>query len=147
MVQRAPLIRGEQSLSFARWTPTIDIIKRHFRKLVMARERRNEKAEMIKKRMIMRVPKWQTSRSLWLYRLQSAWCVGRNFCGYLILRFFPNRKNSQNIVPANNSNNKVDFFAQHTSFISVSCLIPYCCSLGHVLTDRHVHIRLVKVSF
>ena len=36
-----------------------------------------------------------------------AWCVGRNFCGYLILRFFPNRKNSQNIVPANNSNNKV----------------------------------------
>ena len=37
-----------------------------------------------------------------------AWCVGRNFCEYLILRFFPNRKNSQNIVPANNSNNKVD---------------------------------------
>ena len=32
-----------------------------------------------------------------------AWCVGRNFCGYLILRFFPNRKNSQNIVPANKS--------------------------------------------
>ena len=38
---------------------------------------------------------------------QMAWYVGRNFCGYLILRFFPNRKNSQNIVPANNSNNKV----------------------------------------
>ena len=37
-----------------------------------------------------------------------AWCVGRNFCGYLILRFFSNRKTLQNIVPANNSNNKVN---------------------------------------
>ena len=45
-----------------------------------------------------------------LFIHQSAWCVGRNFCGYLILRFFPNRKNSQNIVPANNSNNKVAYF-------------------------------------
>ena len=34
-----------------------------------------------------------------------ACCVGRNFCGYLILRLFPNRKNLQNIVPAKNSNN------------------------------------------
>ena len=42
-----------------------------------------------------------------LFIHHSAWCIGRNFCGYLILRFFPNRKNSQNIVPANNSNNKV----------------------------------------
>ena len=38
---------------------------------------------------------------------RNTWYVGRNFCGYLILRIFPNRKNSQNIVPANNSNNKV----------------------------------------
>ena len=45
--------------------------------------------------------------ALWLCIHHSAWYVGRNFCGYLILRFFPNRKNSQNIVPANNSNNKV----------------------------------------
>ena len=44
---------------------------------------------------------------------QSAWCVGRNFCGYLILRFFPNCKNSQNIIPANDSNNKVDLL--HTA--------------------------------
>ena len=56
---------------------------------------------------IMHVPKWQTSRSLWLYIHQSARYVGSNFCGYLFLRFFPNRKNSQNIVPANNSNSKV----------------------------------------
>ena len=53
------------------------------------------------------VPKWKTSRSFWLYIHHGTWRDGRNFCGYLILRFFPNRKNSQNIVPANNSNNKV----------------------------------------
>ena len=45
--------------------------------------------------------------SFWLYIHHGTWRDGRNFCGYLILRFFPNRKNSQNIVPANNSNNKV----------------------------------------
>ena len=51
----------------------------------------------------------KSSRSLWLYVHQGAWYVGRNFCGYLILQFFfPNRKYSQNIEPANNSNNKVD---------------------------------------
>ena len=38
---------------------------------------------------------------------QSVRYFDRNFCGYLILRFFQNRKNSQNIVPANNSNIKV----------------------------------------
>ena len=43
--------------------------------------------------------------------------VGRNFCGYLILRFSANRKNSLNIVPANNSNNKVcDFGSSGTRF-------------------------------
>ena len=41
------------------------------------------------------------------YIHQSARYVGRNFCGYLILRFFPNRKNSQNKVPANNCSRKV----------------------------------------
>ena len=68
------------------------------------RKKRNRRNDQ--KRMILHVPKWKTSRSFWLYIRQSAWRVGRNFCGYLILRFFPNRKNSQNIVPANNSNNK-----------------------------------------
>ena len=62
------------------------------------------------KRVIKHVLKWKTPRSFWLHIHQSAWCVGRNFCGYLILRFFLNRKNSQNIVPANNSNNKVPNF-------------------------------------
>ena len=32
---------------------------------------------------------------------------GRNFCGYLTLQFFPNRKILQNIVPAINGYNKV----------------------------------------
>ena len=32
------------------------------------------------------------------------------FAGTYFLRFFPNRKNSQNIVPANNSNIKVGLF-------------------------------------
>ena len=42
-MQRAPVIRKQQE------TPTaIDIIKRHFLKLVMAREGRKEKAERIK---------------------------------------------------------------------------------------------------
>ena len=42
-------LSGEQSLSFIRETPTvIDIIKRHFLELVMAREGRKEKAETIK---------------------------------------------------------------------------------------------------
>ena len=67
------------------------------------------------KRLVMHVSKWQTSRSLWLYIHQSARCVGRNFCGYLILRFFPNRKNSQNIVPANNSNIKVAWLVSSRS--------------------------------
>ena len=61
----------------------------------------------MKKEISVCVPKRQTSHGLWLYIHHSVRCVGRNFCGYLILRFFPNRKNSQNIVPANNSNNKV----------------------------------------
>ena len=28
------------------------------------------------------------------------------------------------------------FFAQHTSFVPVSCLVPCCCNLGHVITDH-----------
>ena len=44
MVQRAPVIRKEQSLRLlSRETPTFDIIKRHFCKLVMARERSKER--------------------------------------------------------------------------------------------------------
>ena len=58
------------------------------------------------KRKIMPDPKSKTPHSLW-YTLECLISVGRNFCGYLILRYFPNRQNSQNIVPANNSNNKV----------------------------------------
>ena len=43
-VQRAPVIRKEQSLRLlSRETPTFDIIKRHFCKLVMARERSKER--------------------------------------------------------------------------------------------------------
>ena len=53
-----------------------------------------------------------------------AWYVGRIFCGYLILRFFPNRKNSQNIVPANNSNNKVSAGALNSDF-KVSLIFPF----------------------
>ena len=45
----------------------------------------------------------KSSRSLWLYVHQGAWYVRGKFCD-----FFPNRKYSQNIVPTNNSNNKVD---------------------------------------
>ena len=99
-------IRQEQSLSFARETPTIDIKKRHFPKLVMAREGRKEKAEKIKREWLACAPKVANITQFVIVHTPQ-WCVGRNFCGYLILRFFPNRKNSQNIVPANNSNNKV----------------------------------------
>ena len=60
-----------------------------------------------------------------------ACCVGlRNFCGYLILRFFPNRKNSQNKVPANNSNNEVTFALGYTKlnhylmFAALGILFP-----------------------
>ena len=50
MVQRAPIIRYEQSLSFARETATIiDVIKRHFLELVTAREGPKEKAETLKR--------------------------------------------------------------------------------------------------
>ena len=50
MVQRAPIIRYEQSLSFARETATIiDVIKRHFLELVTAREGTKEKAEALKR--------------------------------------------------------------------------------------------------
>ena len=59
----------------------------------------------------------KSSLSLWLYVHQGAWYVGRNFCGYLILRFF---FRIANIVPANNSNNKVDlifFGLKNTSLI------------------------------
>ena len=52
MVQRAPVIRWEQSLKFARATPTIiNIIKRHFLELVMAWEERKEKAETINREL------------------------------------------------------------------------------------------------
>ena len=48
MVQRAPVIREEQS--FIRETPTIiDIIERHCLELVTAREGRKDKAETIKR--------------------------------------------------------------------------------------------------
>ena len=47
------------------------------------------------------------------------------FCGYLILRFFPNRKNSQNIVPANNSNNKV-VSKSNSSRVSIVCKGTRC---------------------
>ena len=98
------LISGKNKvlISFARETPTIiDIIKRHLLELVMAREGRKEKAETIKENG------YACFKMENQFLILHAWCVGRNFCGYLILRFFPNRKNSQNIVPANNSNNKV----------------------------------------
>ena len=88
----------------ARKTPTIiDVIKRHFLELVMAWEGRKENNQ---KRMIMMFQSGKHHAVCDCVH-QSAWSVGRNFCGYLNLRFFPNRKNSQNIVPANNSNNKV----------------------------------------
>ena len=108
-------------MNFARETPTIiDIIKRHFLELVMARKGRKERQKRSKENdyACSKVEnRW--SRSLWLYIHHGAWCDGRNFCGYLILRFFPNRKNSQNIVPANNSNNKV--FVICVSFRRVCC--------------------------
>ena len=61
----------------------------------------------------------KSSRRLWLYVHQGAWYVGRNFCWYLILWFFSESKYSQNIVPANNSKNKVDLFLslKNTSLI------------------------------
>ena len=70
--------------------------------------------------MILHVSKWKTSRCHTVRdctQPESAWCVGRGFLGYLILRFFPNRKHSQNIVPANNSNNKVYLFSSYTHTI------------------------------
>ena len=48
-----------------RETPTnIDIIKLQFLELVMARERRKEKAKSDQKRIVMRVATSKTSRSL-----------------------------------------------------------------------------------
>ena len=41
----------------------IDVIKRHFPELVMAREESKENAKNNQERMIMHVPKWKTSRS------------------------------------------------------------------------------------
>ena len=91
----------------ARKTPTIiDVIKRHFLELVMAHEGRKENAETIKREWLCMFQSENITQFV-IVEHQSAWCVGRNVCGYLILRIFPNRKNSQNIVPANNSNNKV----------------------------------------
>ena len=57
IVQRAPVIRQEHGLSFARETPMIDIKKRHFPKLVIAREGIREKAEKIKREWFSCVPK------------------------------------------------------------------------------------------
>ena len=97
MVQRAPINRYEQSLSFARETATIiDVIKRHF--LVTAPEGTKEKAENAQKRMVMHVPKQKTSRSSSIDCIRVPDVLVEFFCGYLILRFFLNRKNSQNIV-------------------------------------------------
>ena len=74
----------------------------------MAREGRKEKAETIKENGYACYENGYACLKMKnQFLILHAWCVGRNFCGYLILRFFPNRKNSQNIVPANNSNNKV----------------------------------------
>ena len=53
MVQRAPIIRYEQSLSFARETATIiDAIKRHFLELVTAPEGTKENAETLKRKRL-----------------------------------------------------------------------------------------------
>ena len=73
-----------------------------------------------------------------------AWCVGRNFCGYLILRFFPNRKNSQNIVSANNSNNKVisDFVPRSVRIIQKKCT---CFPIGDVRDRRRERYNRVYV--
>ena len=110
MVQRAPVIQWEQSLRLL-----VKLPRSISSNVTFASSwwhgKEVKKGRNDQKRMIIHVPKWQTSRSLWLYIHQSARCVGRNFCGYLFLRFFPNRKNSQNIVPANNSNNKVMVFS------------------------------------
>ena len=43
MVQRAPAYPVRTKFTFARETPTVDIIKRHFCKLVMAQERSKER--------------------------------------------------------------------------------------------------------
>ena len=97
-------------LCFTRETPTIIyIIKRHFLELVMACTgiKEEKKRQKRSKRKIMD-PKWKTITQFVVVFNLSVRCVDRNFCGYLILRFFQNRKNSQNIVPANNSNIKVD---------------------------------------
>ena len=74
----------------------------------MGREGRKERQKWSKEKDYA-WSKMENHAALWLYIHHSAWYVGRIFCGYLTLRFFPNRKNSQNIVhvPANNSNNKV----------------------------------------
>ena len=74
--------------------PRSSIIKRLLLDLVMAREGRKEKAETIKTDEYA-CSKIENVRQ-YLIVHQSAWCVGRTFCGYLILRLFPNRKNSQN---------------------------------------------------
>ena len=97
-----------------------------------------KKRQKRSKRMVMHVLKGKPVSDLILH----AWCVGRNFCGYLILRFFSKSQNSENVVPANNSNSKVIetlykrttsvarftnfsfelFYAIFTEYASVLCL-------------------------
>ena len=123
-----------KSLCFARETATIiDVIKRHFLELVMAREGTKGKAETLKREWLcMFQSRKHYAVQVWLY--QSARCVGRNFCGYLSLRFFLNRKNSQNIVPANNSNSKVPWSGSSHM---------HACTRAHTLT----HTRTILNYF
>ena len=75
----------------------------------MARVGKEERESRLndQKRMIMHVPTWKhhaVCDCIKLY-IRVPDVLAEIFAG--TLRFFPNRKNSQNIVPANNSNNKV----------------------------------------
>ena len=76
---------------FCSWNSHDPLIKRHFLELVKTREGRKQKAETIKRERCM-IQSWKPSRSLWMYIHQSAWRVGRIFCGHLFLWFFLNRK-------------------------------------------------------
>ena len=92
-----------KELKFCSWNSQDH--RNHQTSLSWARDGRSGRNDQ--KRMIMHFLKRKHHADFDFIHRSAWWRVGRIFCGYLILRFFPNRKNSQNILPANNSNNKV----------------------------------------